>query len=84
VNTDKWTVAEAKARFSELIEKARSTGPQTITQHGRTAAIVASPEAWGSTMKRTGTLADFFASSALRDSGVKIRRRKDRPRGSDL
>jgi hypothetical protein len=31
-----WTVAEAKARLSELVEEARSKGPQTITRHGRT------------------------------------------------
>ena len=39
-----WTVAEAKARFIELIEQAQSKGPQTITKHGRTAAIVVSAE----------------------------------------
>ena len=27
-----WTVAQAKARLSELIEKPRTRGPQTITR----------------------------------------------------
>ena len=41
---DSWTIAEAKARFSELIDEARSKGPQTITRHGRTAAVVVSAD----------------------------------------
>ncbi len=35
-----WTVAEAKAKFSEIIERARSGEPQTITRNRRTAAVV--------------------------------------------
>jgi prevent-host-death family protein len=75
-----WTVAEAKARFSELIEQARPKGPQTITRHGRTAAVVVSPEEWERRSKRTGNLAEFFAASPLQRSGLEIKRRKDRPR----
>lgn len=84
MTTRDWTVAEAKARFSELIEQARSKGPQIITRHGRTAAVVVSAEEWGQKTKRTGNLAEFFAASPLRDSGLKIRRRKDHPRRLDL
>jgi prevent-host-death family protein len=79
-----WTVAEAKARFSELIEQAQSKGPQTITKHGRTAAVVVSVEEWEKKSKRTGNLAEFFASSPLRDSGLEIKRRRDRLRKNDL
>src|SRR3546814_17398189 len=79
-----WTVADAKARFSELIEQAQSKGPQTITKHGRTAAVVVSAAEWERKTKRTGNLAEFFATSPLRDSGVEIKRRKDRPRKADL
>jgi prevent-host-death family protein len=35
-----WTVAQAKAKFSEVIEKAASQGPQTITRNGRRAAVL--------------------------------------------
>ena len=79
-----WTVAEAKARFSELIEQARSKGPQTITKHGRTAAVVVSAAEWERKSKRTGNLAEFFAASPLRGSGLEIKRRKDRPRKVEL
>jgi prevent-host-death family protein len=80
MSSDNWTVAEAKARFSELIEKAQSKGPQTITKHGRTAAVVVSVEEWERKSKRTGNLAEFFETSPLREAGIEIKRRKDRPR----
>lgn len=75
-----WTVAEAKARLSEVIERARSGGPQTITKNGRTAVVVVDAEEWERKTRRTGNLAEFFAASPLRQSGLKIKRSKDRPR----
>jgi len=69
-----WTVAEAKAKFSELIERARSRGPQTITRNGHTAVVVVSAEEWSRKTKRSGNLAEFFAISPLVDSDLKIER----------
>ena len=79
-----WTVAEAKAKFSELIERARTRGPQTITRNGRTAAVVVSPQEWERKTKRTGNLAEFFAASPLRESGLIVERAKDRTRDIEL
>lgn len=79
-----WTVAEAKAKFSEIIERAISEGPQTITRKGRTAAVVVGAEEWNRKTKRVGNLAEFFAASPLRGSGLKIQRFKDKPRKIDL
>ena len=39
-----WQVQDAKTRFSELIERARSEGPQSITRHGKERAVVLSIE----------------------------------------
>ena len=75
-----WTVAEAKAKFSELIERAISLGPQTITRTGRTTAVVVGAEEWQRKTKRLGNLAEFFAASPLRRSNLKIRRLKTPPR----
>jgi prevent-host-death family protein len=41
-----WTVAEAKAKLSEMLARAMSEGPQTITRNGRTAAVVVGAEEW--------------------------------------
>ena len=84
MSSQTWTVAEAKAKFSEMIERARSEGPQTITRNGRTAAVVVGAEEWQRKTKRVGNLAEFFAESPLRESGLNIRRLKQRPRKIDL
>jgi prevent-host-death family protein len=39
-----WQVQEAKARFSELLNRARDEGPQIIARHGREQAVVLSIE----------------------------------------
>jgi prevent-host-death family protein len=83
-NDESWTVANAKARFSELIEQAQTQGPQTITKHGKDAVVVVSAEEWNRKTARVGTLSEFFANSPLRGSGIDLRRRRDRPRKVDL
>ena len=71
---DVWTVAQAKAKFSEVIDKARSLGPQTITRNGRKAAVVVAADEWERKTRPEGNLAEFFAASPLRRSGLKIHR----------
>ena len=84
MGSQSWTVAEAKAKFSEIIEKAMSEEPQTIARKGRTAAVVVGAEEWQRKTKRVGNLAEFFAASPLRGSGLKVRRLKERPRKTNL
>ena len=79
-----WTVAQAKAKFSEVIALAQSRGPQTITRNGRTAVVIVAAEEWERKTKRGGSLADFFAASPLRGSHLKSKRLKDRARKVDL
>ena len=40
--TGQWALQDAKARFSEVVRKAKSEGPQRITVHGREEVIVIS------------------------------------------
>ena len=84
MSTQAWTVAEAKARFSEVIDKANSDGPQTITRNGRKAVVVVAAEEWERKTKRKGNLAEFFADSPLHDSGLKIRRLRGGARKVEL
>ena len=79
-----WTVAEAKAKFSEILERAMAEGPQTITKRGRTAAVVVGAEEWERKTRRAGNLAEFFAASPLRGAHLKIRRLKAAPRKISL
>lgn len=79
-----WTVAEAKAKFSEVIDRAKSQGPQTITRNGRTAVVIVAAEEWERKTRRKGNLAEFFANSPLRGSGLKLKRANGKLRRVDL
>ena len=79
-----WSVADAKARLSELLDQAISDGPQTITRRGREVAIVVSAEEWHKKTSRVGSLAEFLAASPLRDSELGIERVKAHPREISL
>ncbi|MSP61173.1 MAG: type II toxin-antitoxin system Phd/YefM family antitoxin [Myxococcales bacterium] len=37
---DTWSLQDAKARFSEVVRRARSEGPQHVTVHGREEVVV--------------------------------------------
>lgn len=41
-----WAVQDAKAKFSELLEAAEQSGPQTITRRGVETAVVCPIEEW--------------------------------------
>jgi prevent-host-death family protein len=79
-----WTVADAKARLSEVLEKARTEGPQVITRNGKETAVIVGIEEWERKTKRKGTLADFLLASPLRGSDVEIERSTDAPREVDV
>jgi prevent-host-death family protein len=77
-------VADAKARLSELIDRAISDGPQIITRNGHETAVVVSAREWERKTKRSGTLAEFFAGSPLRGARIKIERIGDATPPIDL
>ncbi len=39
-----WLLQDAKARFSELVRRVHSEGPQHVTVHGRDAVVIISAE----------------------------------------
>lgn len=78
-----WTVAGAKAKLSEVIERAQST-PQTITRNGKPSVVVVSAEEWQRKTKRKGTLAEFLMESPLRGADLDLERQRDEPRDLSL
>ncbi len=76
---DVWTVADAKARLSEVIERAQGE-PQVITRNGKPSAIVVSVEEWARKAARKGTLAEFLLNSPLRGAELDLERLRDEPR----
>ena len=74
-----WTLADAKARFSEVVDRAQA-GPQTITRHGKPSAVIVSAEEWARKTVRKGTLAEFLLASPLRGADLELERPRDTPR----
>ena len=76
-----WAVAEAKAKFSEVVEQALSEGPQEITRNGKQAVTVIATKELEKLRKPKQSLAEFLLNSPLRGSGLTIpkRSRKARP-----
>ena len=74
--TDTWSVAEAKNRFSELIDQARRVGPQTITRHGKSAVVVVDAETWRQTTVQTPRegFVDFLLASPLNGAQLETHR----------
>ena len=64
-----WALQDAKARFSEVVRKAKTEGPQRITVHGREEVIVVSVEEYRRVKgERTGAaLVELLRESPLRD-----------------
>jgi prevent-host-death family protein len=70
----RWALQDAKARFSEVVRKARTEGPQQITVHGREEVVVVSVEEYRRVKGQpTGeALVKLLHDSPLRD--IKIER----------
>lgn len=78
-----WTVANAKAKLSEVIDRAQST-PQTITRNGKPSVVVVSAEEWQRKTARKGSLAAFLMDSPLRGTELDLERQRDEPRDLSL
>lgn len=75
-----WPVADAKAHFSEMIDRALSEGPQVVTRKGKRTVVVVPVDEWDRRSRRQGNLAEFFAASPLRGSELKTERAREAPR----
>jgi prevent-host-death family protein len=60
-----WQMQEAKARLSELIRCAESEGPQDITLHGRSVAVLLSRVSFEQLSGQGQSLVDFMQASPL-------------------
>src|SRR4051812_19648654 len=78
-----WTLAGAKARLSEVVDRAQ-VKPQTITRNGKPSAVIVSAEEWARKTVRKGSLAEFLLASPLRGADLELERRRDVPRDVKL
>jgi prevent-host-death family protein len=62
-----WKLEDAKNRFSEVVRRAASQGPQFVTKHGRNAAVVLGVEEYRR-LTQPETLVEFLSRSPLADA----------------
>lgn len=64
-----WKLESAKARFSELVRRARKDGPQRVSLHGKGAAVVVASDQFDELQARSvgRNLRDLLVNSPLRD-----------------
>jgi prevent-host-death family protein len=73
-----WKLQDAKARLSELVQRAMEDGPQIITRHGHEAVVVVSYERF----KKTAPPVDFksflLGLRGTTEDGITVERHKSR------
>lgn len=64
-----WALQDAKASFSEVVRRARESGPQRVTVHGKDAVVVVSAEEFAtlSVKAKYPMLSDLLADSPLNE-----------------
>jgi prevent-host-death family protein len=60
-----WQMQAAKAKLSEVVKQAQASGPQDITLHGRSVAVVLSRADFERLSGQAGSLLDFMQRSPL-------------------
>ena len=71
-----WQVREAKARFSELVDRALKEGPQTVTSHGKPVAVLIAADEYRHLSQSARSFKEFLRRAPL--DGVKIMRSRER------
>ncbi len=62
-----WQMQNAKARFCDLFRGAKQNGPQDITEHGRSVAVVVLRELFDRLSGNAQSLVAFMQRSPLHD-----------------
>ena len=77
-----WQLQTAKQKLSEVVDRAVSEGPQTISRHGRETAVLVSVQDYRRLTGDDG-FKDYLLSGPTLD-GVDLERQPDLPRPVEL
>ena len=71
-----WVLQDAKARFSELVRRVHSEGPQHVTVHGRDEVIVVAAEEFRRLQgnRKGSALIEAIQASPYRDMELEVPR----------
>ena len=67
-----WQLQDAKNRFSEVVEEALHSGPQTVTRRGEPVVVVVAIDTWRRVAGPVPSLKSFLRSAPL--EGVDLSR----------
>jgi prevent-host-death family protein len=84
---DSWQIQSAKARFSEVFQRARTEGPQRITRQGKEAVVMVAEEQYNrlvSKSRQPKDIVDFFQQSPLVGLDLDLKRDRSPARDTDL
>lgn len=76
----RWQLQTAKARFSELVRRVHTEGPQFVTRQGKDEVVVLSAKDYDRLRARSRqprSLVDFFAESPLAEARLHLQRTPD-------
>lgn len=65
-----WPLQDAKARFSELVNRCMEDGPQLVTRHGRKAVVIMTVQEYERLSAPQQGLKEFFISAPRVDLDI--------------
>ncbi len=80
----RWSLQDAKAKFSELVRRALAAGPQVVMRGREEAVVVMSAREYAKLTTPEQTLVDFLRQSPLADTTLQVARPRDVGRAVDL
>jgi antitoxin Phd len=81
---DHWQLQDAKNRFSEVVKRALSKGPQIVTKRGVETVVVMSIKEYQKLIRPESDLVEFFRKSPMRGVELDLNRNKELAREIDL
>jgi antitoxin Phd len=79
-----WQLQDAKAKFSELVERALAQGVQIVTRRGKNAVVVMPYDVYQRLTQHHESLSGFLMASPLAGSGISIERDRSLPRDIEI
>jgi antitoxin Phd len=79
-----WPLQDAKARLSELIKRAQTTGPQEVSVRGEPAVVVIAKKEYDKLVKPKPDLVSFLRQSPLAGIPLDLKRDKSPAREIEL
>jgi prevent-host-death family protein len=79
-----WQLQNAKNRFSELVDRALTDGPQIVSRRGKNVAVVLSFETYAQQLRQREPLVSFLRRPAFRALGKVLDRPPAADRATDL